>query len=82
MNTLILMLALVGSPIMVDGPLGTCYGTIVAPAQALVTEGTCALDAGCVALLEGDSAGECFGTVTGARELESGRVIVTFEAAP
>ena len=80
MNTLTLLLALIGQSATLWTPDGACDVTIVAPGQALVTDGSCSLDAG--ALYVGEESEEAVGTLTHARTLDSGRVLVSFRVSP
>jgi hypothetical protein len=75
MNTLLLLLALIGQPARMHTDIGTCYGTVIAPGQATM-EGTCSLEPG-TAIVFPEYSDEA-GVVVSARTLESGRVVVTF----
>lgn len=75
MTALLTLLALIGQPAALHTDLGTCWGTVVAPGQA-VLEGTCSLTPGLPITFPeySDEAGE----LVSARTLESGRVVVRF----
>lgn len=75
-QALALLLALIGQPARIHTDLGTCYGTVVAPGQLVVEDGSCALDPGQPVYFPeySDEAAE----LVSARTLDSGRVLVTF----
>ncbi len=81
MTTLLALLALVGQPVALSNDLGTCYGRVIAPGQAVLTEGSCALDSGDL-LLTGDDPtrqdGDAVAELTHARTLPSGRIVINF----
>lgn len=79
MNTLTLLLALLGRTVVLSTPIGECEAIVVAPGQAMVTDGTCSLDQGAV-YLDDRHDDDAFGPLTGAYTLPSGRVVFTFEA--
>lgn len=75
MTHLLTLLALIGHTAVLNTPIGTCEGTVVAPGQA-VLEGTCSLDAGTPMAV-----GELKVVLVSARTLDSGRVVVRFGGA-
>lgn len=81
MTPLLLALMLqVGQPMALHTDLGVCDGTVIAPGQAVLTDGSCLLDSGVVYVDDPRDPREedAFGPLTGAYQLPSGRVVVRF----
>lgn len=83
MDTLYVLLALIGQPIALSTDVGMCYGTVVAPGRAVLESGSCALDSGDILLTGADPTrqdGDAVGTAYRARTLPDGRIVVSFRA--
>lgn len=81
METLLVLLALIGHTAVLNTDLGTCEGLVIAPGVAEM-HGTCTLTPGSAVYFvdaAGDDVSEEAAELVSARTLESGRVVVTFK---
>lgn len=77
MNTLLILLALIGQPATLWTDLGTCSGVVSAPGVVVLTEGTCSL-AGDGLLYIGSDPEEAVSLVGSPKRLSAGRIILRF----